>query len=97
MNSGNNQESRLRKLKIRALMWWYGGVSKRQALRKKTGVLRSDEPFEPPEHPNRHWTAIVVVSVVRFMRNNLAGFIVAVAVGIVVLAIGQEFFGGSSP
>lgn len=83
-------------------VWWYGGESGRQKLRKTTGVYKLEEGFEKPEKPSYHWTALVVRWPVYIVKRHTAavfiGLVVGIGSGVAVLYIGETWFGsGCTP
>ena len=98
--SNRVQEANIKKSKYgfwhSVKLWWYGGESDRQRLRKTTGVYRPDEGFDEPDKPQYHWTASILRWPVAIARGHTAaviiGLIVGIGSGVAVLYIGETWF-----
>jgi len=73
-------------------LWWYGGESKRQRLRKTTSVYRRDEGFDEPDNPQYHWTAFVLRWLVGIVRRHTAEVIIGLIVSVTGLCIYETWF-----
>ncbi len=80
----------------RIKLWWNGGESSRQTLRKTTGVYDIDEGFDKPDKPRYHWTAIVIRWPACLIKRHavavIIGLFVGIGSGVAVLLIGETWF-----
>lgn len=76
------------------LVWWHGGESSRQKIRRATQVYRQDEGFEEPANPKYHWTAAIIRWPIAMLRRHIPAIIAAVIAGITVLLIYDRWFKG---